>query len=1057
MAVGGDSGADSVFLAVPVTDHVASNALAIAIRDKFPVSPGHTLVLPRRVVGQWWDATDSEQRSILSLVDAVRADLLDDERRGLQLPGVPRPDGFNVGFNAGSAAGQTVDHLHVHVIPRYRGDMEDPRGGVRHVIPWKGNYAGQQEKRARAAAIAAGAAAANQLPTDLELLAESRISLLNGPLNPLGPVLADLLDDAAFTMLDLVVSFTMVSGLELLSASLDSLLDRGGRIRVITTDYLGITEKRALQLLLDRTREFGDCFQVRLYLAGNQSFHPKSYMLRGGERAMAFVGSANLSKSGLSTGVEWSAAITDAGTLSEMETAYERLWTSGNAESLTEALVDGYAEAPRTAGQEIALSAPPTQPVSPTVVQREALDALESTRAEGFGAGLVVMATGLGKTWLAGFDSSRPAIRRVLFIAHREEILTQTRSVFRQIRPDAKIGFVQGSRNETEADIVLATVQSLSKRLDQIPADRFDYIVVDEFHHATASTYRKIIEYFDPAFLLGLTATPERSDNADLLSLCEDNLVYECGLAEGIERDLLVPFHYHGVPDTVDFRPLPWRNGRFDETALEHAVVARERIEAAFEAWSERRGSRTLAFCVSQRHADVMAAAFRENGVRSVAVHSGPSSAPRHASIDKLSRGDVDVIFSVDMFNEGLDVPAIDTVLLLRPTSSPIVFLQQLGRGLRTLDGKTHLTAIDFIGNHRSFLTPARLLLSLGSSRLVSDDALRKALTAEFELPVGCQVHYDLEAKRELLRLLPLQKGRRLQEFVKAWTEERGSRPTAAQAWASGLNPAAASGHWLRFLADSGVLTESERTVLDSHEEVLRYVAKMSTTRSYKLVALRSLLALGSLEEPQPLAELCASSLRTIRKDPRLRADVASREVMDLDLVPTGSWTKYWRKWPLEHLSNSGPFILGEESFGLRHLPSGEHAEVLADLVAELVDWRIARYLAHKDSGASILLRVSHNSSGPIILFDRDQSPDLPEGTTVVDLGDRRVEMDFVKITVNVARDIGGSRNVLGEILREWFGPDAGTSGTEHRVLLTWKDDWRLEPARNTPVVAQLA
>jgi superfamily II DNA or RNA helicase len=254
-----------------------------------------------------------------------------------------------------------------------------------------------------------------------------------------------------------------------------------------------------------------------------------------------------------------------------MRESFEELWTSRQAELLTQSVIDDFVEADRTPGAEVVAVAPPADLPTPTPVQVEALEALAASRAEGFAGGLVVMATGLGKTWLAAFDATRPQFRRVLFVAHREEILLQTREVFRHVRPDASVGLVMGEQNDAGADVVLATVQSLSRRPDQIPADRFDYVVIDEFHHAAAPTYRQVVDHLQSAFLLGLTATPDRADKADLLSLCEDNLAFECGLAEGVDRKLLSPFRDFGVPDPVDFAPLPWRNSRFDPEALETA------------------------------------------------------------------------------------------------------------------------------------------------------------------------------------------------------------------------------------------------------------------------------------------------------------------------------------------------------------------------------------------------------------------------------------------------------------------------------------------------------
>ena len=501
--------------------------------------------------------------------------------------------------------------------------------------------------------------------------------LHNGPERPLLPALADIIDSREIQSADLVVAFVMVSGLRLLQPQLDAVLDGGGRVRLLTTDYLGVTEKAALEILLARMREYGQRFEVRVYRAGSVSFHPKAYLLAGaGAGGAAFVGSANASASGLRDGIEWTVETRDAAALRQMRVAFEELWTSLQAQTLSQALIDGYVEADRTPGAEVVAVAPPAELPTPTPVQAEALEALAASRAEGFAGGLVVMATGLGKTWLAAFDATRPQFRRVLFVAHREEILLQTREVFRQVRPDASVGLVMGEHNDAGADVVLATVQSLSRRLEQIPADRFDYVVVDEFHHAAAPTYRQVVAHLRPAFLLGLTATPDRADKADLLSLCEDNLAFECGLAEGIDRRLLSPFRYHGVPDPVDFVPLPWRNSRFDPQALETAVVTEQRAEAALREWQRLAGQRTLAFCVSVRHADFMARVFSEAGIAAVAVHSGPTTAPRHEALFDLARGALRVVFSVDMFNEGVDVPEIDTVLLLRPTQSPIVFLQ---------------------------------------------------------------------------------------------------------------------------------------------------------------------------------------------------------------------------------------------------------------------------------------------------------------------------------------------------------------------------------------------
>jgi superfamily II DNA or RNA helicase len=285
------------------------------------------------------------------------------------------------------------------------------------------------------------------------------------------------------------------------------------------------------------------------------------------------------------------------------------------------------------------------------------------------------------------------------------------------VQPDADLGLYYGGEKQPYARVLFASIQMLAGNLDRFSRDRFDYVVIDEFHHAAARSYRRVIDHFQPDFLIGLTATPNRMDGGDLLALCSDNLVYECPLTEGVARGDLSPFRYFGIADDVDYSPIPWRNGRFDPVALTEAVETQQRAQHALDEWRAKGGGPTLAFCVTVSHADFMAEFFRRNGVAAVAVHSGPTSAPRTGSIEQLRSGELQVICTVDVFNEGLDVPEVETVLMLRPTESPVVFLQQLGRGLRRSRGKNALSVIDFIGNHRSFLLKPRTLLALGTGR----------------------------------------------------------------------------------------------------------------------------------------------------------------------------------------------------------------------------------------------------------------------------------------------------------------------------------------------------
>ena len=638
--------------------------LVTGLWDAFPVSAGHALVVPRRHVSAWFDATREEQEALVRAVAAAR-DAIEASHR---------PDGFNIGINVGLAAGQTVFHLHVHVIPRYVGDVPNPRGGVRHVIPGKGNYGVTDQ----------------DMPEWFGV--PHRRPLVRGLEDPFLPHLTGHL--ARATAVDIAVAFTMFQGLAQLDPYLQDVLSRGGRIRYLTGDYLDSTDPAALRRLLEIETATGGRIDSRVFqTSAGSTFHPKAYIVRyGSGDGVAFVGSSNVSQAAFGNNAEWNYRVvssTDAPAFEDVAQGFEELFVHPATAVLTNEWI---AESQRRrelvplrlAGSDVTDVVRELSPVvSPHGIQEEALAALEATREEGNRAGLVVLATGLGKTWLAAFDSRKPEFQRVLFVAHREEILSQAMQTFRRIRPDSSFGRYSGGTRQPDADVLFASIQTLGRvrHLERFGPESFDYIVVDEFHHAAARTYRRLIDQFRPKFLLGLTATPERTDGGDLLALCGENLVYRSDLLEGIRQELLCPFHYFGVPDEVDYRNIPWRNSRFDEDELTARVATRSRALNALEQLRRRGGKRTLAFCVSQRHADFMAEFLVEQGLRAVAVHSGPASAPRAMSLARLLAGEIDVVCAVDMFNEGVDLPALDTVMMLRPTESRIVWLQQFGRG----------------------------------------------------------------------------------------------------------------------------------------------------------------------------------------------------------------------------------------------------------------------------------------------------------------------------------------------------------------------------------------
>jgi superfamily II DNA or RNA helicase/HKD family nuclease/diadenosine tetraphosphate (Ap4A) HIT family hydrolase len=996
------------------------------------------LLAPIRHVKNWFDASVEERMALTRAIDVAR----------LAIESRMPADGYNIGINVGEAAGQTVFHLHVHVIPRRHGDVEDPRGGVRHVIPAKGYYV-------RDAAA---------LPYALPEVAQARALCRGGVEDPLLPHLKHQLAESICA--DIAVAFTLCSGLELVQAHLQDLLDRGGTLRLLTGDYLGATDPDALLRLLDLSGRI----ECRVYeTAGNAqagafsgSFHPKAYIFRHRDgRVAAFVGSSNLSEIALTSGIEWNYRVLDSRDregLKDIREAFDALFAHPNTVPLTGEWIERYRSrrpAVRTTIPVEVVEEPAPIVPTPHAIQQEALRSLGESRAQGRRAGLVVLATGLGKTWLSAFDSA--PFHRVLFVAHREEILGQALATYRAIRPHDSLGRYTGGEKSPSAAVLFASVQTLSRQshLERFARDEFDYIVVDEFHHAEARTYRRLIEYFTPEFLLGLTATPERTDGADLLALCDNNLVYRCDLPEGIRHGLLCPFRYFGVPDTVDYRNIPWRNKKFDEEKLTEAVATQARASNALEQYRARGGKRTLAFCVSQRHADFMATFLAEHGVTAAAVHAGATSAPRAESLEKLKDGSLSVICAVDMFNEGVDVPELDTVMMLRPTESRILWLQQFGRGLRRSDADKRLTVIDYIGNHRAFLLKPQALFGLPPGDREVLNLLERLDAGTAELPPGCEVTYELEVKDILRALLRRSESaadtltRRYQDF----RDSLGVRPTAVEMFREGYNPRAmrpSFGSWLGFVKSQEGLAADEDSAYGAAKPFLEALESTEMTKSYKMLLLLAMLNRNELPGSLSLSDLAEEVASMGRRDPRIAEDLGAAS------NDTPGLQKLLRTNPIEAwIGGRGTggtryFSYEDERFSSRLTIPSPLISSAQELIREIVDWRLEEYLGRASAGQALefFLKVSHSNGTPILFLpDRDTHLGLPEGWTDMRVDDETVSANFVKVAVNVARRAPSEENILPEILRKWFGEDAGRPGTRHQVVLRHEGNtWQLRP-----------
>ena len=574
---------------------------------------------------------------------------------------------------------------------------------------------------------------------------------------------------------DLLCAFVKWHGLRLLEDELGRLRRRRAPLRVITTTYMGATERAALDRLV---RELGAEVRIQ-YDAARTRLHAKAWMFRRQTRYdTAYVGSSNLSRAALLDGVEWNVRLSRVATpslLDKFHGTFDTYWNDTSFELYDpdvdrDRLDDALAEASgRRQHDRVTISLSGLE-VRPFNYQQHMLDELAVERdVHGRHRNLVVAATGTGKTVVAALDYRRlcgptPTDRpRLLFVAHRKEILEQSLRTYQEVLADPTFGelYVAGARPE-RWDHVFASVQSLqSYGVTNIPADTYDIVVIDEFHHAQAPTYRRLLDHLTPRELLGLTATPERADGIDVRAeFFDGRTATELRLWDALGKDLLCPFHYFAVADGTDLRRISWSRGRYDDGELSSvytgnqaraAIVLQQLREKVIDPGSMR----ALGFCVSVAHARFMAHTFTAAGIPALAVSGDTPAADRQRALEDLKSRRVNVLFAADLFNEGLDLPDVDTVLFLRPTESATIFLQQLGRGLRRTPDKAVLTVLDFVGHQRQeFRFDKKLRALTGETRRGLEREIERGFPF---LPSGCQIVMDRQAQSLILENLRTQ------------------------------------------------------------------------------------------------------------------------------------------------------------------------------------------------------------------------------------------------------------------------------------------------------------
>ncbi|WP_044748148.1 DEAD/DEAH box helicase family protein [Bacillus alveayuensis] len=793
------------------------------------------------------------------------------------------------------------------------------------------------------------------------------------------------------TTICILTSFVMKSGVEVLKESLKKAAERDADIKICAGDYLYVTQPEALRGLISIHPKI----EVRLWRSNGVSFHPKAYLFENEKDGYFIVGSSNLSRSALTNGIEWNIGLhkcVEEEVFAEVIHEFSELFYAEQTIQVNEETIKDYEKQyadyhqrhPNLVRQwakleEVELMLPlekqdslPLEQneapqmihekmnvaygtIQPRFAQVEALEQLETTYAEGYDRAMVVMATGLGKTYLAAFFARN--FDRVLFIAHREEILHQAKQSFQCVLPNKTLGIYDGKTKEGQADIVFASIFTLSmkKHLGVFRNNEFDLIVIDEFHHAAARSYQRVLDYFEPKFLLGITATPDRSDYKDVYAICDGNVAYRIDFIEAVQRGWLAPFRYYGIYDDTDYTKITWRGNRYDEAELLQAQLRTEMAENILQAWEKHKQTKTLVFCSSIKQADFLSQYFNQRNYRTISLHSQQVNITRQKAIEMLEKGELDAIFTVDLFNEGVDIPAVDTLLFVRPTESLSVFTQQVGRGLRLYEGKDYCVIIDLIGNYRNADVKLKLF---DTQRETNKKAKGKTIPTA---PDNCVIDLDMRVI-DLLEEMRRKRQPRREKLLWDYRElkqELGRRPTYLELHLHGRSESAEYKSefksYVGFLYWAGELSEREKEVFLKYESWLVEVERTVMTKSYKMVVLQAMLNRGPSRWHLPITPEEAAPFfhrYLTEKEYRKRIDFSDGETKRLWQYDEPKVSKLIAKMPMTKWSGSSKGLISFENnvFSLNFSIAQEDEEILYKWTQEICEYRLHVYFERKSS-----------------------------------------------------------------------------------------------------------